>query len=205
MYRTVFVRRSRLQPLVVRPGRKQLSQKPLPVLRLQYKTLRELGRSERLRKSMSSRSLSGMAARKPACSTVLGGIATALRKKHMSPLSCSHSPSLTSIGKQLRRSDRDLATRHGHSITHSRTDDESRSALTSKKKTASLKSGWTTATATGPWMMKRRKGEVLEGVQTETAGRGTFLSEAIDYGPTDRSTGPSRRGTRARSTIGGSV
>lgn len=133
------MRRSHLHPLVVRQNRKKPSQRPLTVLALPYRTRERSVQAEGLSKSLSSGNSSGITARKCACSTVFGDMATTLRRTHTSPPSSYRGPSMTGTGERFRRSERVPASRDGYSTTHTRTGDGIRSRLTSRKKSAPLR------------------------------------------------------------------
>lgn len=89
---------------------------------------------------MSSRNISCIYARKRTCSTEFGDVCTAPQRTQKSPPGRYRSLSLPSTGERFTDSDRVLADLEAHSTTHSHTGVESRSGLTSRQKTAPLKS-----------------------------------------------------------------
>lgn len=121
-----------------------------------------------MRKSVSSVNLSGIIARKRACSTMLGDMARTLWRTHTSPPSGSFSSSLTVFGERLRKSDWVSTDRDGNTTTHSHTSDKSCSGWTDREMIALLKRAVATATTMGHWMMNERRWGTAQESMTAT-------------------------------------
>lgn len=138
-YRPAPLRRSHRQLLMMRTHRRQPPQQWLPGLALPYRTGVKPLRSEWMEKSTSARSLVSTTARKQACNVVLGSTATAVSRRDRSPSSCYRSPSKTSTGERLKRSERVSANRDGHRATPNRSGSQSQDRVTRKKASALLR------------------------------------------------------------------